>query len=211
MGLSVHRTGSCLLQPCAEKFYRCGFFCSIFSGKLNRGKIGRIKNEKKLSMQPEPDILSIREQQPLIIGIGNRLRGDDGAGVILAEELAAGGYSPTLIVHGTPENYLRKIAEMSETLRLWVDVINWNASPGEFRVFTLEDIGQYAVSTHNFSPVVLVEYLNSMKAVPDVFLGIQPRSLSLGSELSGPVARTVRHLTDYFLKKIKQSDEKQSR
>ena len=137
---------------------------------------------------------------PTIIGIGNPLRGDDGAGVLLVDSLIRNSYSNALIVESTPENYLIKISRMPGKARLWVDVINWNAQPGDWRIFEKEEIGQYAISTHNFSPVVLTDYLCTLRNVPDYFLGIQPAKMNLGNGISPVVKLTVRKLTELILK-----------
>lgn len=134
------------------------------------------------------EILSLN---PVIIGIGNTLRSDDGAGVELVQRLIAGGYRNALIVFSNPENYLRKIARMPGDARLWIDIINWNAIPGDFKIFDSNEIGQFAISTHNFSADVLVEFLTTMKNIPDYFLGIQPQNTALGEGFSKPVAAAI--------------------
>ncbi len=151
------------------------------------------------------DILSLF---PAIIGIGNPLRGDDGAGVLLVEGLIRNGYSNALIVGATPENYLMKITQMPGEARLWVDVINWNAQPGDWRIFEKQEIGQYAVSTHNFSPVVLTDFLSTTRNVPDYFLGIQPEKLNLGDEITPAVKSTVNELTNTIIQAFRKRSAK---
>jgi hydrogenase 3 maturation protease len=137
---------------------------------------------------------------PLIIGMGNELRGDDAAGIILADHLVEGGYPAVINVNGNPENYLKKISEMPGNLRLWIDIINWGGQVGEFRIIESDDIHHFAISTHNFSPVILLSYLKETRNIPDYFLGIQPYSVNLGSPVSPPVKKTVEFLSSYILK-----------
>ena len=134
--------------------------------------------------------------QPLIIGIGNELRGDDGAGVILVEKIRSAGYKNTLTVGGNPENYLQKIMTLPGASRLWIDAINWGASAGKIRIFSPEEIKHFAISTHNFSLSLITKFLNESRPLPDFFLGIQPEDLALGKSLSGPVSNTVDQLAE---------------
>ncbi|GAB4377405.1 MAG: hydrogenase 3 maturation endopeptidase HyCI [Calditrichia bacterium] len=157
---------------------------------------------KQKGDQMDDQLLELIKQYPLIIGIGNTLRGDDGAGVILVERLIARGYDNALVVHSTPENYLRRIAESSANLRLWVDIINWGGKPGDWRILDHQEIGNYAISTHNFSPVVLLEFLKEWKDIPDYFLGIQPRSTNLGEGISEEVSLTINKLSDLIFSAI---------
>ena len=153
------------------------------------------------------EILALK---PAIVGIGNTLRGDDGAGVELVERLIAHGYHNALIVFSNPENYLQKIAAMPGGARLWIDIINWNAAPGSFRIFSSGEIGQFAISTHNFSAEVLVEFLSNLKDVPDYFLGIQPEKLTLGEGLSKPVADALERLFRILISAVEPENREAS-
>ncbi len=134
-------------------------------------------------------------QESLIIGIGNTLRGDDAAGLELVGLLQKQGYPATLLVGGNPENYLNKIAAVPCTNRLWVDIVHFNGTPGEWRLFSSQEIGHYAISTHNFSLELLFKYLNTIQPAEDVCLGIQPQQTSLGESLSRPVYQTIQELS----------------
>ena len=143
---------------------------------------------------------SVIKLKPLIIGMGNELRGDDAAGIVLVQKLQKAGYPYTLVVFDTPENYLHKIASTKVKARLWVDIINWESHPGDYKIFLPQEIQHFAVSTHNYSPTVLIEYLTPQRAVPDYFLGIQPLNLSLGSKISDPVQQTIDELMQMIKK-----------
>jgi hydrogenase 3 maturation protease len=134
---------------------------------------------------------SILKSKPLIIGIGNELRSDDGAGIVITKKLLNMGYPRALPVFDTPENYLQKIATMDGESRLWIDVINWDSVPGNYKIFLPEEIHHFAISTHNYSPTVLLEYLKPFRSIPDFFLGIQPATLNLGDSISPAVQDAI--------------------
>lgn len=137
---------------------------------------------------------SILAYRPAIIGIGNELRGDDGAGVFIVNRLRDMGYPHALAVYDTPENYLQKIASMEGESRLWIDVINWESKPGNYKIFLPEEIQHFAISTHNYSPTVLLEFLKPLRPVPDYFLGIQPLNLTLGARISEAVQVAINEI-----------------
>jgi hydrogenase 3 maturation protease len=141
-------------------------------------------------------------EKPLVICIGNELRGDDAAGIIFGQNLQKMGYSDTLLVFDTPENYLQKIISIPTGCRLWVDVMNWGAIPGSFTILNPNEVQHFAISTHNYSPVVLQEFLKNYRDIPDYFLGVQPLDISLGNKLSEPVSAIIKHLTDFFIRTV---------
>jgi hydrogenase maturation protease len=137
----------------------------------------------------------IVQKHPLIIGIGNPLRGDDAAGIELVQRLQAQGYPHTLIVESNPENYLQRIAGMPGEVRLWVDIVNFAGEPGSWRIFSHSEIGHFAISTHNFSLELIFDFLHALRPVPDFCLGIQPEQTALGASLSPVVRKTIGELT----------------
>ncbi len=135
---------------------------------------------------------------PLIIGIGNELRGDDGAGIALVRRISRNGYSPTLLVYANPENYLRRIAAIPHRVRLWTDIVHFGGNPGDFRILSPEEIDRVAISTHNFSLTVLFRYLQESHPAREFLLGIQPRSTALGEPLTPEVQHIVDVLADFI-------------
>ena len=78
--------------------------------------------------------------------------------------------------------------------RLWIDIINWESEPGDYKVFLPEEIQHFAISTHNYSPTVLLEFLKPFRSVPDYFLGIQPFNLTLGAGISEEVKGAIKEI-----------------
>jgi hydrogenase 3 maturation protease len=139
---------------------------------------------------------------PIIIGIGNELRGDDGAGIILVQKIQTAGYKNAIIVGGNPENYLQKIIAMPGESRLWIDAINWGSPAGQIKIFSPEEIKHFAISTHNFSLAIITKFLNESRPLPDFFLGIQPANLELGKSMSAPVNNTVNQLAELMIEQL---------
>ena len=103
----------------------------------------------------------------LVVGIGNTLRRDDGAGCFLAEALAAelvcAGVDVTLELHHqlTPEVAL-SAAELQPAAIYFVDASAAVASPVLTRL--VEDVGGSAAS-HHLSPAALLAILGKLYGV----------------------------------------------
>lgn len=145
----------------------------------------------KQQLNSEKKLAQLIAQIPLIIGIGNTLRGDDAAGIALLEQLEKLGYPHSFNCGANPENYLYKIAGYPAKYRLWVDAIQFRGKPGEWKIFNRDEVAVYDISTHNFSPDLLSCFLENIKTATDFFLGIQPLQMQLGTPLSLEVKQTV--------------------
>jgi hydrogenase 3 maturation protease len=134
----------------------------------------------------------------LIIGMGNRLKGDDGVGSIIAEKLKEKIREENLFVidaENAPENYTGKIKEISPELLLIIDAVDFNSYPGDFRIFEIEEIKDTTVSTHNFSISLLKKFIK----VDEIYLlGIQPENISFGENLSESVKKSVEKIIEKF-------------
>ena len=152
-----------------------------------------------------------RHSATLIVGIGNILKADDGAGPIVCEQLKRAKVCAELIDAGTvPENYIQPIIKKAPQNLLVIDAIDFGASPGTIRIFGPEQLNSLAISTHTLSPRLFVDMVcRNIKRDPalreplDVyFVGIQPAQTQLGQPVSEPVSQAIQKLsqalTDIF-------------
>lgn len=122
----------------------------------------------------------------VILGIGNQLRGDDGAGSILAARLTGADW---ICFDGAtlPENYVGPIRRLKPALILVIDACQMSIPPGEFRRIALSAISEECCFNTHSAPVTdLIRYLEQY-AGPVVFIGIQPLLTEFGDELSKDV------------------------
>jgi len=137
-----------------------------------------------------------------VLGIGNRLRGDDGAGSIFAEMLDNVSDVPSLDGGVAPENYLEKVIRLQPDTVLIVDAADFQGIPGEVRVFPPDGIRAAGLSTHALSLSLACEYLANRTSAKVYLLGIQPESNRLGDELSETVRSTLFDLTDHLVESL---------
>ncbi len=137
----------------------------------------------------------LRGSRTLIVGIGNALKGDDGAGPLVCEQLGRMGASVELIDAGTvPENYIRPIIKKAPENLLIVDAVDFGAAAGTIRVFRPEQLNAHAFTTHTLSPHLFVEMVRRKAQVQVHFIGIQPAQTQFGCSVSADVAGAIHRL-----------------
>lgn len=127
----------------------------------------------------------------LIIGIGNRDRGDDAVGPIAAERLVARAFSAA--EHSADGAALLELWDGHERVIL-VDAMRSGAPPGTIRRFDAyrEAVpkGAFGISSHLFGPVEAVETARGLGRLPPfmVIFAIEGEAFAFGEPLSSAVA-----------------------
>jgi hydrogenase maturation protease len=140
----------------------------------------------------------------LVIGIGNSLFGDDGAGVHVIERLADYGLPDDvqLVDGGTLSFTLLELVENAERL-IVVDAAKLDAAPGTVEVFHDEAMDEFLTSAKRPSvhEVNLLDVLVGARIrgrLPErrTLIGIQPESLDWSSTPTPAVAAAVIRAAD---------------
>ena len=126
-----------------------------------------------------------------VVGIGNRLAGDDGAGSVLAEQLAGRVAGRVVDAGIAPENHLEPVVRGRPGTILLVDAVDFGDAPGSVRVLDPGALAGGGLSTHATSLALIHDYLAARSTARIVLVGIQPGQLRLGTTLSAEVARAV--------------------
>jgi len=134
---------------------------------------------------------AIRGRSTLIIGIGNRLKGDDGAGCIVCEQLKEIPPGQVIDAGTVPENYIGPIIEKSPDVLVVVDAVDFGGAAGQVRIFKPEELNSAAFSTHSLSPRLFVDVICQSIPLEVYFVGIQPKDITMGEGLSRQVEEAV--------------------
>jgi len=127
-----------------------------------------------------------------IVGIGNRLRNDDGVGPEIIKRLNKPLPSLFLFDVGeVPENYLGKIVKQKPDTIVLIDAVSLGASPGTIKIIEKDDIRDESLSTHNVSLNLVVKYLQKETSADVFLLGVQPKTTEFGKEISQPVRESL--------------------
>ncbi len=129
-----------------------------------------------------------------VLGFGNRIWRDDGAGSIVAEALQATQELDAIDGGFVPENHLEVVVRKRPDSILLIDAADFGGHPGEIRLLDHEALISSGISTHAGSPQLLAQYLENRCHARVALLAIQPADSSAGSSLSPAVSRSVTHL-----------------
>jgi hydrogenase 3 maturation protease len=130
-----------------------------------------------------------------IVGVGQELQGDDGAGVAVVRRLAGlvqPDESLCLIEAGhAPENVLGSIIRFHPSHILFVDAIRADTPPGTIHWLPAGEADSVGGSTHTLSLAMLGNYLRLETGATVYVIGIEPTIIAFGAELSAPVRTAV--------------------
>ncbi len=135
----------------------------------------------------------------LFVGLGNRLRSDDGAGLVLLQEIKKQkefGKSNFIFAEKNPENYLQQMISYNPQIVIFVDAVNVSESPGAISFLLSEQIESTGISTHAFSIKLIEEYLLNERQIEFRYLCIQPRSTRFHGKVSPIICQRIQ---EFFL------------
>jgi len=138
----------------------------------------------------------------VIAGVGNVLRGDDGAGPRLVEMLEKRLERATedalcvrVINCGqAPENHIGSTRKMRPDTIIVVDSASLGLPAGDTRILEVDDLGEHSFSTHRMSPAIFMNRLKNETGANVFMLAVQPATTVLGKGLSAPVNRVLKEL-----------------
>lgn len=135
-------------------------------------------------------------KNPLIVGLGNLLCGDEGLGVHAAERLtnALDHRDDVAVIDGGTLG-LSLIEPIAETPTLiLIDAVNLGETPGTTRVFVGAGMDRFVVNlktrtAHDVNLVDLTHALRLMDCLPQAraLIAMQPHTLEWGTDLTPPV------------------------
>ena len=130
-----------------------------------------------------------------VIGVGNVMKGDDGAGPAVVAELSSLRF-PLPLVDATevPENYAGWVPKQNLEAVVFVDAVDFGGRPGECRVIPLEKLMVSASNTHRLSLHYTILYLRDEWEGDAILVGVQPKGIKLGDGLSEEVSAAVGEL-----------------
>jgi hydrogenase 3 maturation protease len=142
----------------------------------------------------------------VIVGMGNTLRSDDGAGPrfieMLSKKLHGAARFPVSVhlmnCHQTPENYIGPIAHLQPHTVVLVDCVSLGLLPGEIRIVKAGALLDQPPSTHTASPALFMNRLKQETGADVFMIAVQPATTSFGESLSMPVRHALTELADRF-------------
>ncbi|MBI4639194.1 MAG: hydrogenase maturation protease [Candidatus Tectomicrobia bacterium] len=145
---------------------------------------------------------------PLIIGVGNEYRSDDGVGLEIVRRLRAKPLPNTTIIEETGEGTaLIEIWKDSDRVILF-DAVSTGAVPGTIHRFEAHTYPIparfFRSSTHTFGVVEAIELARALNSLPSHFLvyGIEGKNFEAGVGLSPEVERAAQNIVEQVVKEV---------
>jgi len=141
----------------------------------------------------------------LIIGCGNRQRGDDAAGILVAEKLSALGVE-ALLCSGDAAELMAAWSACNDVIV--VDAVLTGASPGAVHVWD----GRHpplstpaTASTHGLGVGEAIALAQAMDRLPSRLriYGIEGKNFGVGSQLSPEVQRAIELVVERIVTEVK--------
>lgn len=140
-----------------------------------------------------------------LIGLGNRLRGDDGIGPIVLNEFGKRhGDKPFQLVEAGSDAFSVLEYLIGSQPNIVIDCANMGLPAGTVKCFRLKkDILKTVdamISLHGFSFAEIYNMAESLgKLAPTSFIGVQPATIEFGQKLSPQVERAIPQILDLII------------
>jgi hydrogenase 3 maturation protease len=142
---------------------------------------------------------------PLVVGIGNRMRKDDGFGSIVAERIQKSHKTCALDTGVCPENYLGKISRLKPDTVILVDAADMGLAPGAMRIATeAEAKPETLFSTHNACCFLVMNFLKNEGVKDIIVVTVQPKDIGFGEGMSPELEKPLGDLVEWFNEKFAQ-------
>ena len=150
-----------------------------------------------------------------LVGIGNEINGDDGAGVwivhTLSQSLPEKPGAPSalwvdwLFVEAglAPENFTGTLRRFLPDLVVLIDAADMGLSAGDIASLDWTAAGGWSASTHTLPLNMLSSFLVSELNCQVMVLGLQPLQMGMDQPLSEPIELAVKEIVTEFQKWMK--------
>ncbi len=151
----------------------------------------------------------------MILGVGNLLFKDEGVGVHVAQRLAGMNLPPGVQVIDCGTSLLDAVSYIAKAQKLIVvDAVRAGAEPGTVFRFQDKDISEpprKLVSLHQLSLLESLEMVGKLgRRPPTIIIGVEPKLVEMGAELSPEIERVVPKLFDLILAELSSEGESSS-
>jgi hydrogenase 3 maturation protease len=144
-----------------------------------------------------------------LVGIGNELNGDDGAGVRTARTLSQNFTEKPgwLIIEAglAPENFTGTLRRFQPDLVVLIDAAEMALPAAEIACLDWSAAGGWSASTHTLPLNMLSSFLVSELDCQVMVLGIQPVQMGMDQPLSQEVTRSVDEIVAEFQSWMKEA------
>ena len=143
----------------------------------------------------------------VVLGVGNTLKADDGAGSLLAQALK--GRFPDVVFDAAavPENYIGPVCRADPETIVIIDAADFEGEPGDVRIVTGDDVGGFPGGTHATPLSLFMRVVSEETGAEAHLVVIQAKTTELGGDVSPEVASAVERLAQELTEILKWRKE----
>ena len=139
---------------------------------------------------------------PVLVGLGNPDRADDGFGIELVGRLKK-SFSDIIFseLEKAVEGIVYDFLESQFDVLIFADAVHFKGIPGELKIFKSKDIDRFVspISTHKVPMSLLMGLIQEGKK-SSYLLGVQPGSIEFRGDMTPEVGSSIDFLEGYFKK-----------
>ncbi len=203
-----------IITPTAQNAEEIERYCYIAAQKLlDEGKESEIRDRMELVVRAFDPCIScsvhmaevkkapaenwkiklagLLKANPVFIGVGKEGRSDDRAGLELALEMRKAGVKDVYLEQELEEGHI--LEKASRRPLIFLDIANMGEQAGKIAVLPLQHVFWNSVLSHRLLPA-LSNKLTHDEIKHAYILGIQPKSVEEGDDLSRPVRRALKKI-----------------
>ncbi len=146
----------------------------------------------------------------VVLGVGNLLLSDEGVGVHVANKLMEMDLPPGVqVVEGGTDGFRLMNVVTGAARLIVVDAVKGGGPPGSIYKFDIEDAptypDEYKTSVHQIGILEVVHLSELIGEAPETtIIGVEPKSLDMGMELSPEVEAKVSRIIELVLEEVKR-------
>jgi hydrogenase 3 maturation protease len=158
---------------------------------------------------PPVDLSGIARGRVVVLGVGNTLKGDDGAGPAVAEALRRRFPERAFDVGQVPENFIGPIRRARPDTIILIDAADFGGTPGETRIASACEIQGLTLGTHALPLSVFMAAIADEIGAEVHLVAIQATTTALGGTMSAVVSAAVASLVQELERILECSPEQE--
>jgi hydrogenase 3 maturation protease len=130
----------------------------------------------------------------VIVGVGNRMKGDDGFGPVMIDRLQGRVKVPLFDCGSVPENFIAPIRREEPGTVLVLDAADLSEPPGSIGVIEPRRWSGGGFSSHSMSLQLFADLIWRETGAAVFLIAVQPERLGFGEQMSREVREGCRRL-----------------
>ncbi len=129
-----------------------------------------------------------------IISIGNPLKSDDNIGNLIIDKIKNSYKNKDYYFFKggmNPENFIEPLKKINPDVIFFIDVAVFEGEVGDVKLFRLDDIVDFNISSHYFPITVFKQYFPTSKLI---LIGIKPKIVSFSESLSPELKKQLKEI-----------------